>query len=110
MNIQKQRKGEVLVLHLSGQLDNAASQKFSTIIAEYMRDGEKYLLLNFAQVNYLSSSGLRLLLEAAQTIDSRGGKLLLCSLAPSLMQAIELVGFHKILHIYPTEHEALKDF
>ena len=110
MKIEKQRKGRTLVLYLAGQLDNAAAQKFHATFAEHVKDGEKYLLLNFAEVNYLSSSGLRILLEAAQTIDTRGGKLLLCSLAPSLIQAIELVGFHKILHIYPTEYEALQHF
>lgn len=110
MKMREQRKKQILMLYLSGQLDNVAAQEFNTAIARHIEQGEKYLLLNFAEVNYLSSSGLRILLEAAQIIDTRGGKLLLCSLAPSLMQAIELVGFHKILHIYPTEYEALKNF
>ena len=110
MSIEEKRKGRILVLYLSGQLDNAAAQEFASTIARYLETSERYILINFAHLDYLSSSGLRILLGTAQQVDARRGKFVLCSLAPTLMQAIELVGFHKILNIYPTEHEALKHF
>lgn len=110
MSIEEKRKGRVLVLYLSGQLDNSAAQEFASTIARYLDTNERNILINFARLNYLSSSGLRILLGTAQQVDARRGKFVLCSLAPALMQAIELVGFHKILSIYPTEHEALEHF
>ncbi len=110
MTIEKKRKGQILVLYLSGQLDNVASQEFASTIARDIEAGEHSILINFARLEYLSSSGLRILLGTAQQVDASGGKFFLCALAPALMQAIELVGFHKILNIYPTEHEALKHF
>lgn len=110
MHIEEKRKGRILVLYLSGQLDNAAAHEFASAIARYLETDERYILVNFAHLTYLSSSGLRILLGTAQQVDARRGKFLLCALAPALMQAIELVGFHKILNIYSTEHEALKHF
>ena len=110
MNIEEKREGNILVLYLSGQLDNVAAHEFASLLARHIEAGEHHLLLNLANLSYLSSSGLRILLGAAQKLDTLRGKFFLCSLTNAVKQAIELVGFHRILKIYENEDDAFQNF
>ena len=110
MNVEEKRKGQVLVLYLSGRFDNIAAQEFVKIITHHIGSGEHKLLINFADITHLSSSGLRVLLGAAQKMEIKGGKFFLCSLTDIVRQAVEIVGFHKVLKIYDNEDEALQHF
>jgi anti-anti-sigma factor len=110
LQIEERRKGQVLVLYLSGRFDNTAAQEFVKLITLHIESGEYKLLINFADLTHLSSSGLRVLLGATQRMDIKGGKLILCSLPDIIRQTIEIVGFHRILTIYDNEDEALQYF
>ncbi len=110
MHIEEQRKGDALVLSLSGRLDNFAAQEFVKVITRHIESDEHRIVINFAELSYLSSSGLRVLLGASKRIQKKQGDLFLCSLTGLVRRVIEIAGFHKILTIYDNEEEALQHF
>ncbi len=80
----------ISLLRLQGKLDFTTAtefeQKFNIMISE---GGEKFIL-DFAEVNYMSSAGLRFLLIASKKTK---GNVVLCSVNDSVKQVIEIAGF-----------------
>lgn len=66
------------------------------------------LLLNFAGVGYIDSSGLATLIEYYQSARAYQGKLALCSLSASVRSSFDLVRLAEVFSIFPDEAAALK--
>ena len=110
MDVEEKRRGPVLVLYLSGRFDNAAAHEFVRFITSCIELGEQQILINFKQLSYLSSSGLRVLLGAAKRMQKKQGNLVLCSLTGIVWRVVEITKFDQILTIYNSEEEALRHF
>ena len=110
MKVEEIRQGQILILSLTGRLDNPAAQEFVRTITQHIESGEQKILLDFAELTYMSSSGLRVLLGAAKRMKKKAGRLLLCSLSGIVLKVVEIAGFDKILTIYLDRDEALKHF
>ena len=96
-----------VIIRLSGRIDAASAALLETKIGELMADGSPLLLLDMAQVDYLSSAGMRVLLSATKKLKGTEGGLRCYSLRKNVMEIIRMAGFERILSLYPTEQEAL---
>jgi anti-anti-sigma factor len=90
-----------------GRIDSASSPAFEKEILQQIEDGHRRMLLDFADLAYVSSAGLRIVLLAAKRMKASGGKLALCSLSPQITEVFEISGFSRILDIYPSRDAAL---
>jgi anti-sigma B factor antagonist len=70
----------------------------------------KQILLNFGNVQYLSSSALGRLTEFRKKVRSVKGKVKLCCIHPELREAFRITGLEKIFEIYDEEQQALDTF
>lgn len=106
MDIGEAKTNGVVVLSLNGRVDasNAATleQKILALIAA----GEKRLVIDCAQLQYMSSAGLRVLLVAAKRL-SNDGKLGLAALSNQIRDVFDIAGFSSIFQIYRTQDEAV---
>jgi anti-anti-sigma factor len=72
-----------------------------------VNEGTRKILLDFANVAYISSGGLRVLLATAKKLRSPGDSFALCALNPEVTKIMTLAGFNTIFSIYPSEGDAL---
>jgi anti-anti-sigma factor len=110
MDIYEERKDGFLVLGLEGRLDATNSKMFEDKILAVIDEGERQLVIDLSQLNYVSSAGLRVFLLASKRLSPAGGKLVLCSLQEPVKEVFEIVGFFSILSILGSRDEALKSF
>jgi anti-anti-sigma factor len=110
MNVEERRHEHILIVSLAGRLDNPAAQEFVRRITQHIESGEQSILLDFSELEYMSSSGLRVLLGATKRMKKKAGQLLLCSLSGIVLKVVKIAGFDKILTIYGSCDEALKHF
>lgn len=85
-------------LRLEGRLDataSAAAQEAFLKVAEEYAEIE----LNFAQLAYISSAGLRVLLILQKQMNRTGGALKLTHVSPAIMEVFEMTGFSGILRM-----------
>jgi anti-anti-sigma factor len=61
-------------------------------------------------MDYVSSSGLRILLMALKRITQARGKFVLCNLQENIREIFEISGFTTIFEIHPTKEDALSVF
>lgn len=101
MKITTQYVGLKLVIKAEGRIDTMTAVDFGTKINDLLdnsSDEIKELVLDFGGVDYISSIGLRILLELQKRMNNQGS-MKLVNVVPSVMQVFEMTGFTNVLTI-----------
>jgi anti-anti-sigma factor len=98
---------DVWEMRPQGRIDSVTGPAFERDVLQQIDGGKRRLLLDFADLVYISSAGLRIVLLAAKKMKSAGGKLVLCSLNPQIAEVFEISGFSRILDIESSRDAAL---
>ena len=107
MEATVEEKGDVVVIRVKGRLDAASSPQLEKKILSIIEAGHFKLMLNMAEVDYLSSAGMRLMLSVSKKLKHLEGKVVACSLNDDVVEVIKMAGFQQVLEIYPSEEEGL---
>ena len=97
MTIEKITEGNVLTLSLQGRLDTTTAPLLEAELKASL-PGVEELVLDFAELSYLSSAGLRVLL-AAQKVMNRQGSMVVKNVNETIMEIFEITGFADVLNI-----------
>jgi anti-sigma B factor antagonist len=73
-------------------------------------DGRRKILLNFGNVEYLSSAALGKLITLNKKVQGVKGKLVLCNIAPQIFEVFEITKLDKFFTIQKEEQTALQAF
>ena len=73
-------------------------------------EGLRKLLLNFGNVEYLSSAALGKLITLNKKLQQVGGKLILCNIDPQIHEVFEITKLDKFFNIQKEEQTALQAF
>src|SRR5690349_14489782 len=89
MELQPQQTGSTLVLSPAGRIDHTHADAFKSALDPHLRDCVRdgaSLVLDFAQVSYISSIGLRALMVAIKQVKGQGGRMVLAGLTPLVLE------------------------
>ena len=100
MEIKHQVDGNVIVFIPIGRIDGATAQLFQDHCSAYVIESCNNVIVDFSNVTYISSAGLRALLNVSKKSKSLGGKLVLCKIHGSVKDVIIISGFDVILGNY----------
>ena len=110
MQLVERDNGGVTVIELGGRLDSNTSKVLEDKIMEILGQGKTKVLMDFKDVDYINSTGLRVLLLALQQLKKVQGKLVLSSIKDYMKEVFEISGYTEIFPIFATEEEALAQF
>ena len=110
MNISIKTAGDVKVLEFGGKLDHQTSPDAQEQITKLIETGERKILVNFENLDYISSAGLRILLVAAKQLKPDGGEILICNLNDVVREVFDISGFMTIFKVFGSEAEGLDGF
>jgi anti-sigma B factor antagonist len=108
MDISEDRRADAVILALSGKLDATTAKTFEDRILGVINSGTQRLVVDLSQLDYVSSSGLRVFIIAAKRLQTVDGKIVLCSMKDHVRQVFDLAGFSSMLSIYGSRDEAIK--
>ena len=91
---------ELRLLTPQGRLDALTVPNFEQDLRQHLGRGIARVVIDFADVIYISSSGLRALLAARRLARSQGGDINLCRLSPRVYEIFDMVGFTQVFNIY----------
>lgn len=97
-----------VIIRIIGRLDAVSCPQVERRIRSLLEEKQIHLLLDFSQVEYMSSAGLRFLLSFTKQIHSLKGTFVLFSVPIEVMRIIRMAGFEKLIPICKTEQEALQ--
>ena len=99
--------GTVHVVRVAGRMDTNTADGFDVRMHELVNPDAARLVLDLAQVNYMSSAGLRSLLVLIKQVKTLDGALVLAAVHPRVQDILNIAGFTAMFTIVPTTAEAL---
>lgn len=107
MNVAVTTKDEYTVVTLQGRLDTTQADSVEKKIVEILDQKYDRIIFDCKEMDYISSSGLRIFLIAQKRMMAIGGQLRLCSLQPGIQEIFDMSGFSMIFNIFPDLESAL---
>ena len=96
MTIEQKRDGQSLTMAVKGRIDTLTAPELKTQI-EGALDGVMDLVLDFAEVDYISSAGLRTLMTAQNWMDARGGSMVIRNASKNIQGIFKVTGLDSFL-------------
>jgi len=107
LTMTESRNGGVCIVSLTGRIDGSNAADFTTHLNGLISSGEKSIVLDFADVLYLTSAAFRALLVATDEAERKAARLALCSLATQVRELFEMGGLLDAFTILGSRDEAL---
>ncbi|MDR0760185.1 MAG: STAS domain-containing protein [Treponema sp.] len=102
MEIVKNLSGGAVTLSINGKLSAATAQEFNAAVEEAQGESNA-LVLDFKDVDYLASAGLRVLVGAQKRASASGGSLSLLNVRSQVMEVFETTGLDEVFDIRPKD-------
>lgn len=97
----------VALLHMKGSIDGTTVKKFETKTLGLCEEGIMYLILNFAEVGYMNSTGLGILVKVLDKFQEKNGDVKLVKVPRKVADLFDMLGISSILTIYKSVEEAI---
>lgn len=98
MKITKNDDAVNAVLAIAGRLDSSTAPEFEKAADELVGSGADTLVLDFSELVYTSSAGLRVILKLQKAMSKRGG-MKLRGVSDDIKEIFDITGFLDILDI-----------
>ena len=116
MDIEHRRFNRVDLVEVAGRVDAATAPQLRQQIETLFNEGRYRIVLDLARLEYVSSPGLRVLIEARKRArewkitDLEGGDIRIANLPPRIKEVFDLTGFTSLFEIYSSTVEAVGSF
>ncbi len=110
IKVIEERDNDVLVLLPVDRLDSTNAREFESIVMGHVDTGELRIIIDFSRLNFISSSGLRVLLIAAKKLSSTQGKLVLCDMQDHIHEVFVISGFDQVISIQESREASMNLF
>ena len=107
LSIPMEQHAKGVILCPAGRVDGTNAGDLESAMRGQLEAGQTTLIFDFADLKYISSAGLRVLLVAARDTQSKGGKAIFCGLSKQIAEVFAVSGFDKILAVHDNRAEAL---
>jgi anti-sigma B factor antagonist/stage II sporulation protein AA (anti-sigma F factor antagonist) len=107
VEISEQRQGNVVVLRPIGRINNDTSPTFLAKLFASVEPTSAAVLVDFSDVEYISSAGLRALMAASKQSKASQSRLAVVGLTPVVKEIFEISRFSHVVQVFETSAEAL---
>ena len=97
MELKKNQSGDSLTVDIIGRLDAATALQLEKELNSSL-EGIKSLTLDFSQLEYVASAGLRVLLVAQKRMNKQGS-MIIKNVSEEVKEVLDMTGFINFLHI-----------
>ena len=106
--IDTERVNDVTVVKFATRriLDEHTTLAISDELFRLVDGSPRRILVSFSDLDYLSSSMLRLLLKVQERVEADGGRLVLCNMAPSIRDLFKVTTLDRLFDICDWSAEA----
>jgi anti-sigma B factor antagonist len=94
MEIATREFNRCAVIESAGRIDSATAPQLAVVLNEYMDEGQYNLVLDMSDVDFISSAGLRVLIDTQKKCQRLNrGELVLADVPEHIYEAFDLAGF-----------------
>lgn len=110
MEIVVEAAGNILHIHISGELDANSSIKLDEVIKNAIAQRKTKMLIDCSELHYISSAGVGVFLSHLDDVKSTGGRFVFCNMSAGVFSIFEILGLHNMIDIVKEHGEAQKIF
>ena len=107
MDLQTTIQNNATVVTISGRLDAVTAPDYEKRIREMVASGTNDFVVDFAQLDYISSAGLRALLLMAKLLKEKNGNVCFANVNGNVRSVFEMSGFAALFTMEDSVTEAL---
>jgi anti-anti-sigma factor len=107
MDVIKSKDTKAIIAAVKGRVDTVTAPAFEKKIAEVMEGENIPLLLDFRELEYISSAGLRSILIISKEMKTKGSSVYISGLQGNAKEVFNISGFSSIFKIFETKEDAL---
>ncbi len=107
MELHTERTEGVLIVKAWTRVDGANAREFEKALKAAIGDDDRAVVIDFEELAYISSAGLRAILVIAKLLQNRDAAFAICSLGDTVRAVFEISGFDKIIPIHSSSADAL---
>jgi len=96
----------VLIVSDVSRIDSGNASEIEERVREYLTEDPPSFLLDFSDLSYISSAGLRLVLVIGKHLKTRGRRLAVCDLKDNVREVFEISGFLRMLDTFEDRDSA----
>lgn len=96
MELTTEKNGSELIVRLSGELNAITSPELSDLLDREVTDDIKEVIFDYAECDYVSSAGLRVLLATFKKMKAAGGSMRLANVGENFMDVLENTGLDAV--------------
>ena len=100
----------ITIVNLVGYLDSHTAPKFLDAMDAVIHQGTVNIIVDMAEVNYMSSAGFGVLAGTLGRLEDKQGTLIVAGLSDKLNRIFETLGLVHMIHVEPDRHLALDAF
>lgn len=108
MEVIKTKGNKIIVADVKGRIDAVTAPAFEKTINEMMGEENIPLLIDFGELEYISSAGLRSILIISKTLKVKGLPVYFSRLQGNVKEVFNISGFGSIFKIFDNKDEAIK--
>ena len=110
MEIVVEIQDGITIYRLKGRLDTNTSPELEIRLLQAISDGLQHMVINFKDLEYVSSAGIRVILKTIKAIKSKNGLIMLCCMQDYVKEVFEISGVDFFSPITATMGDELKAF
>ena len=111
VSAKTRQAGDVMVVDLSGRITlGPSATSFAETIRKLAAAGHKNLLLNFADISYVDSSGLGELVATLTAVSKQGGSMKLLNPTQRVREILEITKVNTLFQVFNDEAAAVRSF
>ena len=110
MEIIEEIQDGIKIFRLKGRLDSNSSPELEDKLFQAISEGSKKIIVDFENIDYTSSAGLRVVFKASKTLGREDGRLILCSMHKYIREIFKTTGIDKFVLTVDTMEQARRAF
>lgn len=109
MDIEVKTVADAQVVMAMKRFDAYTAGAVDSTLNKLITGGARKIVVDFSANEYLASAGLRVLISQTKALQKLGGKLVLSSIKPNVLEVFDISGLKKIFKMYDSVDAALVD-
>ena|SRR5690348_16837471 len=111
MRASTRQIGTIAIVDISGRIElGEGSSVLRATVKDLVAKGQKHILLNLGEVNYIDSAGVGELVSAFTSVRNQGGELKLLNLTKKVHDLLQITKLYTVFDVHDDEASALAAF
>ncbi|MCZ8344577.1 MAG: STAS domain-containing protein [Leptospira sp.] len=109
--IEQKRLNGTVIVQIKGRMESGPLDKITqTVLDEMIGEDRKFLILDFSELRYISSLGIRMILDVKMNLQKRNKEMALVGVTSSILQVFHLLGLSNAFQFFQDREEAIKSY